>query len=226
MSQKSASDNPEPGTRNPKPALLVFDIGGVLIRIVHSWSQVFERVGLPRHELFDDPKLAAKVVEFAMAFETGLIDEAEYVARTVALTGFDADKVLRAMRGILIEPYPGVHDLLHEVTERNHIRTACLSNTNATHWAMMIGPSDVAVPVEKLHHRFTSFEIGAMKPSEQVYKHVEKATGVEPSRILFFEDMPANIEGARRRGWQVCPIDNQGDTALQMRRYLQEIGLL
>ena len=221
-----ADSDPKPEARNPKPELLVFDIGGVLIRIVHSWSQVFERVGLPRHELFDDPRLAAKVVEYAMQFETGLIEEAEYVARTVALTGYDAEKVLIAMRGILIEPYPGVHDLLHEVVEKSGVRTACLSNTNATHWQMMLGPSDVAVPVGRLNHQFTSFEIGAMKPSGKIYEHVEKATGVEPSRILFFEDMPPNIEGARKRGWQVCAIDNQGDTAGQMRAHLKSAGLL
>jgi len=48
---------------------------------------------------------------------------------------------------------------------------------------------------------FISCEIGAQKPDPAYYHHIENALQIEPGSILFFDDLPVNIEGARSCGW-------------------------
>ena len=47
---------------------------------------------------------------------------------------------------------------------------------------------------------FLSSTIGLRKPDAAAYDHVVKAIGVPASRIVFFDDLAENIEGARARG--------------------------
>jgi 2-haloacid dehalogenase len=46
-----------------------------------------------------------------------------------------------------------------------------------------------------------SAHVGVMKPELAIYRHHEKAFGLDPAAILFFDDSPANVEGARAAGW-------------------------
>ena len=47
---------------------------------------------------------------------------------------------------------------------------------------------------------FLSSTIGLRKPDAAAYDHVVKAIGVPAERIVFFDDLAENIEGARARG--------------------------
>ena len=47
---------------------------------------------------------------------------------------------------------------------------------------------------------FVSSSIGLRKPDAAAYDHVVKAIGVPADRIVFFDDLAENIEGARARG--------------------------
>lgn len=48
---------------------------------------------------------------------------------------------------------------------------------------------------------FTACDIGATKPEEPFYQHVEQALGIHPQNIIFFDDTAAHVEVAKQRGW-------------------------
>ena len=54
---------------------------------------------------------------------------------------------------------------------------------------------------ELLDQLFIYCEIGVKKPDHAYYHYIEKALQIEPNSLLFFDDTPANIDGARNCGW-------------------------
>jgi HAD superfamily hydrolase (TIGR01509 family) len=47
-----------------------------------------------------------------------------------------------------------------------------------------------------------SGDVGLIKPDIAIYEMHHGAFGLNPARTLFIDDMPANVEAARKAGWQ------------------------
>jgi HAD superfamily hydrolase (TIGR01509 family) len=60
---------------------------------------------------------------------------------------------------------------------------------------------------------FLSSSIGLRKPDAEAYDHVVKAIGVPAPRIVFFDDLAENIEGARARGLTAVHVTSPDDVA-------------
>lgn len=58
--------------------------------------------------------------------------------------------------------------------------------------------------------KFVSSRLKLMKPDAQIFQHVIDATGHDPSRVLFLDDTPANVEGALSCGWQSLCVSHAG----------------
>jgi putative hydrolase of the HAD superfamily len=54
--------------------------------------------------------------------------------------------------------------------------------------------------LDEFEVRVWSCEHGCAKPDETIYQSCLTALGCEPSRALFFDDRPRNVEGARKLG--------------------------
>ena len=68
--------------------------------------------------------------------------------------------------------------------------------------------------------------VGLRKPAKAMYEYVERAAGLAPSGILFFDDVVENVEAARRRGWRAYRIDPAPDDPIpQVRTILRECGI-
>jgi len=52
-----------------------------------------------------------------------------------------------------------------------------------------------------------------LKPDAPAYDHVVKAIGVPAERIVFFDDVIENVEGARTRGLQAVHVRSSADVA-------------
>jgi glucose-1-phosphatase len=103
----------------------------------------------------------------------------------------------------------GISGLLARAAK--HLPLYAFSNTNrphvehfSTHYAGVLG-----------HFReiFLSSAIGLRKPDAAAYDHVVKAIGVPANRIVFFDDLAANIEGARSRGLTAVHVTSPDDVA-------------
>lgn len=86
-------------------------------------------------------------------------------------------------------------------------RVAVFSNTNAEHWAHVDAKCGGALERFEL---YLSHDLGAVKPDLEAFALVAARAGLDPRRCLFIDDMAANVEGARRAGFQAEQFTSQG----------------
>jgi glucose-1-phosphatase len=85
------------------------------------------------------------------------------------------------------------------------------SNTNRAHVAHF--SETYADVLRNFREIFLSSSIGLRKPEPAAYDHVVQAIGVPPERIVFFDDLAENIEGARARGLLAVHVTSPDDVA-------------
>ena len=64
-----------------------------------------------------------------------------------------------------------------------------------------------------------SADIGLMKPELAIYRHHEKAFGLDPAATLFFDDSLPNVEGARAAGWNAEQFTGADRMRADLARY-------
>jgi FMN phosphatase YigB (HAD superfamily) len=201
-----------------------FDLGGVLVEINHRWKGALLDAGMPR-ELACRFDVALTEFDAFNAYQKGELDWGRYVEQLAHLfDGMDTERAGRVHGCILRSAYPGIPVLLDQVRAAG-IKTGCLSNTNAPHWEAMMHAPRLAV-VANLDFPLASHLVGAEKPEEKMYVAFEEASGASPRQIAYFDDSPANVEAARRRGWDAILVDPLGDPAAQIHRHLERKGWL
>ncbi|HYE02061.1 MAG TPA: HAD family hydrolase [Phycisphaerales bacterium] len=210
--------------------LVVFDLGGVVVRICRSWREASQAAGFGPEAPGLAPELAERRRALHRDYERGGLSCEEYFRAIAEATGgrYTADEARRVHEAWLLEEYPGVGALIDDLHGRG-IETGVLSNTNAAHWAVMEQARFAACRRPK--HRHASFLLGAGKPEAEAYRRfAQRARGAgwrgEAGDIIYFDDLPENVEAARREGWRGVLVDPWGDPAAQMRAALQEAGPL
>ena len=143
--------------------------------------------------------------------ERGEISDAEFFEglRKSLGIGISDAQFLEGWNAIFTGEMPDIAALLARAGHR--LPLYAFSNTNSAHVAHF---SQVYAGVLG-HFReiFLSSSIGLRKPDAEAYDHVVKAIGVPASRILFFDDSAANIEGARARGLHAVHVTSMDDVA-------------
>ena len=205
------------------PQLVVFDLGRVLIRLADSREQAADQAGVVLPVL--DAGQWQQWEGLRDQHELGQHTFDTFAVELGAITRLSVDQHRALYEAWLQGPMPGVDALLDELCPR--VATACLSNTNDLHWALMHDDaSPHRLPLERLTHRFASHLLKLMKPDEAIYAHVEQAVGLPGEAILFFDDHPPNIDAAQARGWQAHRIEPDRPAVAQMRQHLETAGLL
>jgi FMN phosphatase YigB (HAD superfamily) len=64
-----------------------------------------------------------------------------------------------------------------------------------------------------------SGEIGLIKPDAAIYRHHTETFRLSPAATLFFDDVAANVEGARAFGWQAERYVSSETLIADLRRY-------
>ena len=67
-----------------------------------------------------------------------------------------------------------------------------------------------------------SGDVGLIKPDTAIYRLHAETFGLTPERTLFIDDSPANVEGARRAGWQAVQFTN----AEALKSDLERLGFM
>ena len=120
--------------------LVVFDAGGVLVRLAPFWDGVLARAGLTVDvDVIDDAFRAAHTAT-SRGHQLGVLTTDEYLARVAAAIGLTTLEVASLLNAHLVEEYPGIDRIL-DCLAHHGIRTALLSNTNAFHWQLVL-PAD------------------------------------------------------------------------------------
>ncbi|GMM92023.1 HAD family hydrolase [Qipengyuania sp. MTN3-11] len=66
-----------------------------------------------------------------------------------------------------------------------------------------------------------SAEIGVLKPDPRMFRHVLETNGLVAGETVFFDDMPGNVEGARKAGMHAFVFTD----AAQAKRDLRSLGV-
>lgn len=202
---------------------MVFDLGGVLVRIARSWAEACQGAGVPERGLPQD-------LSAVHAYEKGLLDHEAFLASVARATGnaYTTDEVRRIHAAWVIDEYPrvgGLVDALHAAG----VATGILSNTNASHWEIMlpgsVGPSARFPALARVRHRVASHLVAARKPEPEAFAHVEAVANVRGGRVLFFDDLVENCDAARRFGWLAETVDPFGDPVSQIEGHLARRGV-
>ncbi len=107
-------------------------------------------------------------------------------------------------------------DFLRQLETRN--RVMLFSNTNQEHWDHLLANEDATIGD---FEAYLSHEIRLAKPSVESFARVAELAGIDPARSIFFDDVAANVDGARRAGFQAEVFT----TEAALRRLLAEHGV-
>jgi FMN phosphatase YigB (HAD superfamily) len=144
-------------------------------------------------------------------YESGKIGDAAYFAQLRAQLGVGISdaQLLEGWNAIFVGEIPGIAPLLASAAER--LPLYALSNTNPPHIAHF--SSAYADVLSHFRELYLSSTIGLLKPNAAAYDHVVEAIGVPASRVLFFDDLAENVEGARARGLHAIHVKSSDDVA-------------
>lgn len=205
--------------------LVCFDLGGVIIRICRSWAEGCRAVGLDVRGDVDAMLTGAAGPEWSElndAYQRGEIAEDEFARRFCELLSgaYAPEEIVRVHRAWTLGEYPRIGSVIARIHDAG-LETAVLSNTCHEHWLDLL-----TVPaVRAVRHRFASHLLAVRKPDAAAYRAVEEGTGHAGPAVLFFDDLPENIDAARALEWRAERIDPAGCTASQIERVLERVGV-
>jgi len=189
---------------------LLFDLGRVVLdidfsKVVACWAG---------HAGCEPAHLAGRFSwrdEFYQQHEKGEISDADFFAALRALLGVELSdaQFLEGWNEIFAGEMPGIAPLLQRAAQR--LPLYAFSNTNAAH-AEHFSETYAGV-LGHFREIFLSSAIGLRKPDAAAYDHVVKAIGVPASRIVFFDDLAENIDGARACGLTAVHVTSPDDVA-------------
>ena len=193
---------------------LLFDLGGVVIQIdfdraIRAWA---EAGGVPASQVHARFSLDAGYE----AHERGEIDPAAYcvhLRQTLGLALAD-EPLLSGWNQIFVGEVPEVGALLAKLAKS--LPLYAFSNTNAAHrtfWHVRYG--SILEPFSKI---FCSCDLGTRKPSPAAFLEVAGRIEIAPGRIVFFDDHPDNVRGAREAGLRAHEVHSAEDIRAALRR--------
>ncbi len=184
--------------------VLLFDLGGVVV----GYDGPGRLAALSKGAMsFEDARAALGGSANLHAYERGEIEEEAFAARAIdewrldmSPQDFIADFETWPDRLL-----PGSKAAIDRL--RGRYRLACLSNINTAHWrqAEALGLGGW------FEHAFLSHEMGARKPEPAIYEKAIASLGATAGQIIFFDDMPANINAARAAGMTAHHVPAPGD---------------
>ena len=188
---------------------LLFDLGRVVLdidfnRTLTCWAG---------HAGCEPSDIVARFVrdEAYRRHETGKISDEAYfdslrASLDIAITD---EQFLEGWNAIFAGEVPGITPLLARAA--GCLPLYAFSNTNAPHvehfskaYADLLG---------YFREVYLSSAIGLRKPDAAAYDHVVNAIGVPAERIVFFDDLAENVEGARARGLLAVHVRSSADVA-------------
>lgn len=171
---------------------VLFDMGGVLVEL-GPFDQALGLEDLSSQE-FWAMWLASPAVRDLEAGRCSVERFADELVIEFGL-GHTQGELIEHFTNIPLGLFPGAADLVSSVP--TGVITGVLSNTNAVHWE---GQRDAEIIQGLCHRQYLSYQLGMTKPDRDIFDHVVADLDLPSDRVLFLDDNPANVEGARAAG--------------------------
>lgn len=192
---------------------LLFDLGRVVIDIdfskaVACWA---EHAGCAPNQI------VARFVhdETYHHHERGHVSDAAFFANLRGLLGISITdaQFLEGWNAIFVGEVPGIAPLLARASAK--LPLYVFSNTNRPHVEYF--SKQYADLLGHFRELYLSSSIGLRKPDAEAFDHVIASMGVPAERIVFFDDLAENIEGARARGLTAVHVTSPTDVGDALR---------
>ncbi len=199
---------------------IFWDLGGVLLS--NAWDRDQRAAAVTRFSL-DAVDFEDRHREVVGALETGRCTLGEYLRAVV----FHAPRPFgeAEFRNFMREQSSGFAENLAVVDELAATGRYLLATLNNESRAL----NDYRIERFELRSRFSAFfcsaYVGAMKPDRAIYRAALDITQRAPGEVVFVDDRPQNVEGARALGWGALYFRAaEGPDAL--RAGLREMGIV
>tara|TARA_R110002020_G_scaffold87639_2_gene215868 strand:- start:507 stop:1136 length:630 start_codon:yes stop_codon:yes gene_type:complete len=192
----------------PDADFLIFDLGNVIIDI--DYKKGIERI---KQEV--STELYSKVdgfylTDFHKDYERGLISSKEF--REYVCSYFEQeweDQIVDELwNSLLLKIPPERLELISKL--RENYQVGVLSNTNLIHINAINKILQEDHGLENFDPIFDwvflSHEMGLAKPSSEIYEKMLVDLGTSGDRVVFFDDLKANVEGAKEVGIQAVQV--------------------
>ena len=201
------------------PTNIVFDFGAVLV----TWRpELLLREQFPEHapDMARARALAADIFHHAdwHAFDRGTLDQPDVITRTAQRLCLPQPAVQSLVEGIAprLTPIAGTIALLDNLYQRKRAR----GDISLYYLSNM--PQPYARYLEREHGFIQQFDGGVfsgdaklVKPQDEIYALLEQRYGLQPQHTVFIDDLLANVQAARARGWRgihfASPAQLQGE---------------
>lgn len=190
---------------------IVFDLGGVIIDLdfQRSFDQFSTLSGKSpkkiREDLFESGLLHN--------YEKGHYSDLEFLAEVERGFELTCDKraIEEAFLALLLTIPPARIEMIRNLSK--DYRLFVLSNTSSIHYKEVNAILKRDTGYEHLDHLFEkvflSFELGLLKPHQEIYKAVLDTAQLNPERTLFLDDNADNLKGAAALGIRTALVSQE-----------------
>ena len=196
--------------------LVALDLGNVLSLVDESLGarELARLIGRPEQEVFAAVFAPGRKV----LMETGRQTFDDFAAGCGERLGVTIPAGrFRAIYESVLTPNLAIFQLVERLLARG--RVGLCSNTSAAHWELERRRLPFA---SRLDPVILSYEVGVMKPEAGIFHALASKAGVSPHRVLFVDDRPENVEGAKRAGLEAVQFTG----VAHLEPDLNELGVL
>jgi putative hydrolase of the HAD superfamily len=193
---------------------LYFDLGNVLLYFDHQIAcrQMGEVAGISadrvRQVLFDQSLL--------IRYEDGRLARQAFYKAFCDATGTRADlDLLETAASNIFRLNVSMLPVVTKLKDAGY-RTGILSNTCESHWRYIRAHFRALFP-QAFDVLAFSYQLGACKPDQLIYRRAAELAGVPPQEIFYCDDIPQNVESARAAGFDAVHYTDTPSLVAELR---------
>ena len=174
---------------------VLFDLGNVIVPF--DFKRAYTRLQpLLTYDVTEIPK-RLRATDLIFRFETGRITAREFVREFCSTLhlAVDYDEFCSIWTSVFLAETL-IQEPLVESLARSY-RLMILSNTNPIHFEMI----EANYPLLRhFHHCVLSYQVGAVKPSPEIYAEAIARAQCTAAECFFTDDLAVNVDAARQHG--------------------------
>lgn len=181
---------------------IIFDLGGVIIDIDYNKPiEEFKKLGVTNFEDFFSQNKQNNLID---KLEKGEINANDFrnEIRKISSKNLKDEEIDNAWNSILIGHRPEAIEYI--VKLKKNYKIFLLSNSNEIHYKVYSQELKNKFNFESYDQLFDkayfSFKIGMRKPDLEIYEKIINTHNLNPSKTLFIDDSPINIDSAKKLG--------------------------
>ena len=179
---------------------IIFDLGAVLLNISYQKTiEEFDKLGIKNSSTFYSKKLQTNIFNL---LETGEISESDFIKEIQKqCTEATNTQILYAWNAMLLDLPLHRVELLKQL--KKDFNLYLLSNTNSIHiteFENKIGSKQYKEFYQLFDKVYYSHKIGHRKPNAEAFKLIIEENNLIAEEILFIDDSPQHIDGAKKLG--------------------------